>query len=102
VGFDSLFEPVPDGPQVQVVLADAEVLLDVGQLLVGGDGGCRVEAGRGDRCADDVDPVEGGLGVDVVLVATPGEGRPADAEDEVLADFPLVDVSSNSASRTCP
>ncbi len=39
VGFDPVFEPVPDGPQAQAVFADAEVLLDAGEALVGLDGG---------------------------------------------------------------
>ena len=49
---------VVDGPQVQVVgLGDAEVPLDVFEVLVGGD----TPRNRGaDAGADDVDAVEGG------------------------------------------
>ncbi len=40
VGADAFFEPVVDGPQVQVVGFDvAEVPLDVFEVLVGGDHG---------------------------------------------------------------
>ena len=79
------------GRRSEVVFADLEVGFDVGEVFVGGHGGWRVEVRGGDGGADDVDAVEGGFGVDVVLVAPPGEGRLADVEDEVLADLPLVD-----------
>jgi hypothetical protein len=36
---DSVVESVPDGPQVQVVRTDLEVLLHVGEIFVGGHGG---------------------------------------------------------------
>ena len=78
MGADAVFEPVPDGPQVQVVFADAEVPLDVGEVFVGGHRGRGVELRGGDGGAQNVDAVEGGLGVDVVLVAPPGEGPLAD------------------------
>jgi hypothetical protein len=38
VGADAVTQAVPDGAQVQVVFADAEVLLDVGEVLAGGHG----------------------------------------------------------------
>jgi hypothetical protein len=41
--------------------------------------------------ADHVDPVEGGLAGDLVLVAPPGEGRTGDLGDEVLGDLVLAD-----------
>src|SRR5207302_5948820 len=91
VAADPVGEPVPDRPQVQVVLAGAEVLLDVGEVLVGLDGGGGGQLAGGDGGADDVDAVEGGLGVDAVLVTPPGEGSFADAGDEVLGGFALVD-----------
>jgi hypothetical protein len=65
--------------------------LDVLKVLVGGDRGGGAEDGGGDTGADDVDPVEGGLGGDLLLVAAPGEPAWADVEDEVLGDLPLVD-----------
>jgi hypothetical protein len=74
VAADPVGEVVVDGPQVQVAgLGDAEVPLDVLEILAGGDRPGGVEDAAGDAGADDVDPVEGGLGVDLVLVAVPGE-----------------------------
>jgi len=81
VSFAAALQPVPDGPQVQVVFADLEVGPDVGEVFAGGHGTRGVKLGCGDRGADDVDAVEGGLGVDVVLVAPPGERCLADAGD---------------------
>ena len=50
VGPHAVFEPVPDGPQVQVVGLDVpEVPFQAGQVLVGGDGASRVEGVVGDR-----------------------------------------------------
>src|SRR6266516_2884235 len=92
VAADPAGEVVVDGPQVQVVgLGDAEVPLDVLEVLVGGDRGGGVQGAGGDTGADDVDPVEGGLGGDLLLVAVPGEPARADVEDEVLGDLPSVD-----------
>src|SRR5512133_2483844 len=96
VSADAVFQPVPDGPQVQVVLADTEVLLHIGQVLVGGHGGGCVKSGRGDGGADDVDAVEGGFGADGCLVALPGEGCLADAGDEVLGDLALADYLAHA------
>jgi len=45
---DPVGEPVPDRAQVQVVFADAEVLLDAGQVLVGLDGGGCGQVAGGD------------------------------------------------------
>ena len=91
VGFDPVFEPVPDGPQVQVVFADLEVLLHAREVLAGGHRGRGAEGLRGNRGADDVDPVEGRLSLDAGLVTPPGEGPLADVHGEVLGDLPLVD-----------
>lgn len=67
---DPVFAPVSDRPQVEVVcLEAAEVAFDVRELLVGAHGAGRVEGVGGDGGADDVDPVEGGFGVDLVGVA---------------------------------
>src|ERR1035438_4708441 len=81
-----------DRAQARVVgLGDAEVPLDVLKVFVGGDRSGGVEDVRGDAGADHVDPVEGGLGGDLLLVAAPGEGGAGDLGDEVLADLVLAD-----------
>ena len=49
------------------------------------------EDAGGDAGADHVDPVEGGLGGDLVLVAAPGEAGAGDLGDEVLGDLVLAD-----------
>src|SRR6266567_2820040 len=92
VAADPAGEIVVDRPQVQVVgLGDAEVPLDVFEVLVGGDHGGRTEDVAGDAGADHVDPVEGGLGGDLVLVAAPGEPAGPDVGDEVLGHFVVGD-----------
>jgi hypothetical protein len=89
---DAVLKPVPDGPQVQVLGLDVpEVPFKLRQVLAGGHGAGRVEGAGGDGSADDVDPVCGGLGVDAVLVAAPGDPAFADVQDEVLGDLPLID-----------
>src|SRR6266436_4729271 len=92
VAADPAGEVVVDGPQVQVVgFGDAEVPLDVLEILVGGDRAGGVQDAAGDAGADDVDPVEGGLSGDLLLVPRPAEAAGADVEDEVLGDLPLID-----------
>ena len=74
VALDALFQPVEDGPQVQVVGFDVpEVAFDVLEVLVGGDRGGGIEGFGGDGSADDVDPVEGGFLADLVLPALDGQ-----------------------------
>ena len=47
VGFDAVFEPVPDGAQIQIVGFDgAEVALKAGHALIGGHDAGRVEGFR--------------------------------------------------------
>ena len=53
--------------------------------MAGASRGLRWDAG-----ADDVDAVQGGLGVDLCLVAAPADGRLPDVEGEVLADLVLA------------
>ena len=66
VGLDAFVEAVPDGAQVQVVGLDVpEVALDVVEVLVGGDDAGGVQVGGGHGGAQHVDPVQGGLGVDL-------------------------------------
>src|SRR5712691_6279203 len=92
VAADPLGEVVVDGAQVQVVgLGYAEVPPGVLEVFVGGDRSGGVEDVRGDAGADHVDPVEGSLGGDLLLVAAPGEGGAGDLGDEVLADLVLAD-----------
>ena len=47
--------------------------LDVFEVLVGGHHGGGVELGGGDGGAQHVEPVQGGLGVDLVLPAGDGQ-----------------------------
>ena len=92
MGLDAVVEPVPDGPQVQVVSFDVpEVAFEVSQVLVGGDRAGGAEGVLGDGGADDVDPVGGCFGVDGGLVALPGQLPWGDVEGEVLGDLALVD-----------
>ena len=89
---DPVLQPVVDGAQVQVAgLEGPEVALDAGEVLVGGDGGGGVQLGGGDGGADDVDAVQGGLGVDGGPVAPPGQAVIGDVEDEVLGDLVPAD-----------
>ena len=92
MGFDAFFEPVEDGPQVQVVGLDVpEVPLDVFEVLVGGHHGGAVQFAGGDRGAQDVEPVQGGFGVDLGLPAGHGQAGIGDGEVEVLGGLVLID-----------
>src|SRR6185437_2859676 len=92
VRLDAFFEPVEDGPQVKVVGLDvAEVPLDVFEVLVGGDHGGGVELVSGDGGAQHVEPVEGGFGVDLVLLAGDGQAGVGDRDAEVLAGLVCAD-----------
>ena len=67
VGFDTFFQPVEDRPQVQVVGFDVpEVPLGVLEVLVGGHHGGAVQLAGRERGAQHVEPVQGGLVVDLV------------------------------------
>src|SRR5277367_194651 len=92
VGPDAFLEPVEDGPQVQVVGFDVpEVPFRVFEVLVGSDHGGRVEFGGGDGGAQHVELVQGGLGVDLVLLAGHGEAVLGDGDGEVLAGLVPAD-----------
>ncbi len=92
VGADAVGTVVVDGAQVQVVGFDvAEVAFNVGEVFVGGDGGCGVKCGGGNAGADDVDAVEGGFGGNRVLVAFIGEAGVGDHPGEVFGHLVLVD-----------
>src|SRR5450759_3056611 len=92
VGPDPGFGPVVDGAQVQVDgLQGAEVAFDAGQTLVGGDNLGRVHLLGADGGGDDVQPVHGRLGSDLVLVAGEGERVFGDGQGVVLGH--LVPVS---------
>ena len=81
-----------DGPQVQVVGFDvAEVPLDVFEVFVGGDHGGGVELVSGDGGAQHVEAVQGGLGVDLVLLAGNSQAVIGDGEVEVLAGLVRAD-----------
>ena len=93
VGFDSLFEAVVDGAQVQVVDLDgAEVTFDVGEVLVGEYHAGRVQLFGIDAGAQHVDAVEGGFGVDLGLLAFDGQAGVGDGDLEVFADLVVVDL----------
>src|SRR5262249_23493240 len=98
VAADAVLEPVPDGAQVQVVFEGPEVPLNAGQVLVGGHSGDGAELAGGDGGADDVDAVQGGLGVNGGLVPLPGQVPVADVKGEVLGDLvPVDDLSGAQA-----
>ena len=80
-----------DRPDQQVAVQPAEDPLDVLQRLVGLHRGAGAERVRGEAGADHVDPVQGGLGGDLVLVTPPGQALLGDLDDKVLGDFLLVD-----------
>ncbi len=88
---DAFFEPVEDGPQVQVVGFDGpEVPFDVFEVLAGGDHGGRVELVRGDGCAQHVEPAEHGFGVDLVLLAGHGQGGVGACAGGLINEYRLV------------
>src|SRR5450759_3234785 len=85
VGPDPGLGPVVDGAQVQVDGFDGpEVSFYPGQGLVGRHDLGRVHLLGTDGGADDVDPVQGRLGGDLVLVAGEGERVFGDVQDLVL------------------
>ncbi len=99
VGADPVLEAVEYGTDLEVAqLEAAERALHAGQPLVAPDafGGFHV-AGL-ERGADDVNSVEGGLGVDGVLPATEAEAGRGDVEVEVLLHLlPVDDLADGEA-----
>src|SRR5450756_2410742 len=92
VGPDPGFGVVVDGAQVQVDgFEGAEVAFHPGQGLVGGHHLGRVHLLGADGGTDDVDPVQGRLGGDLVLVAGEGERVLADVQDVVLGHLVPAD-----------
>ena len=92
VGFDAFFEPVEYRAQVQVVGFDvAEVPLDVFEVLVGGHDAGSVELAGRYGGAQHVEPVEGGLGADLVLPPCHGQAGIGDGDLKVLAGLVLAD-----------
>ena len=65
-------------------------LLDVFEVLVGGHHAGRVQLGLRDGGADDVDPVEPGLLLDLRLLPLGGEAGIGDGDVEVLGHLVLV------------
>jgi hypothetical protein len=91
VGAHALVEAVVDRAQLELdPLEGAEGALGLGERLVGADdiGGGELRAR--DARAQDVDPVEGGLGGDLVLLAPVGEAVVLDLELEVLTHLEAV------------
>src|SRR5665647_1427224 len=92
MGPDPVLGPVVDRAQVQVDALDgAEVAFDAGQTLVGGDNLGRVHLLGADGGADDVQPVHGRLGSDLVLVAGEGERVFGDGQGVVLGHLVPAD-----------
>src|SRR5674476_44696 len=92
VGPDPGFGVVVDGAQVQVDgLQGAEVAFHPGQRLVGGHHLGRVHLLGGHGGTDDVDPVQGRLGGDLVLVTGEGELVVLDVQDVVLGHLVPAD-----------
>src|SRR5664280_3189214 len=92
MGPDPVLGPVVDGAQVQVdALQGAEVAFDPGQGLVGRHDLGGVHLLGADGGADDVDPVQGGLGGDLVLVAGGGEPVVGDVQGVVLGHLVPTD-----------
>ena len=94
------------GRRSRIVLAGAEVLLNAGEVLVGLDSGGGGQVLGGDGGAEDVDAVEGRLGVDVRLVTPPGEDSSPMSRMKCLATFRLlttfparIPIVAGSASR---
>ena len=89
---DPVLEAVEYGSDLEVAQFEAsECTLHAGQPLVVPDafgGGHVIGSERG---ADDVDSVEGGLGVDGLLLAAEAEAGRGDVDVEVLPDLFLVD-----------
>src|SRR5665811_2474391 len=107
MGPDPVLGPVVDGAQVQVDALDgAEVAFDAGQTLVGGHHLARVHLLGAVGGADDIQPVQGRLGGDLVLVAGEGErvfgvgvgpGRPASLS---AGGFPWPALRTGHATST--
>src|SRR5665811_563576 len=92
VGPDPGLGPVVDRAQVQVDgFEGSEVSFDPGQTLVGGDNLGRVHLLGTDGGADDVEPVQGRLGSDLVLVTGEGECGFGDVQDVVLGHLVPAD-----------
>src|ERR1035437_8279954 len=92
VGPDPGFGVVVDGAQVQVDgLEGAEVASHPGQGLVGGHDHGGVHLLGTDGGADDVDPVQGRLGGDLVLVAGEVERVVGDVQPVVLGHLVAAD-----------
>jgi hypothetical protein len=104
VGADPIGQVVEDGPQVQVVYFDAgEVCFHVFEVFVGGDDLGGVHCFTGHAGAEDVYPVEVGLGPDFVGVAPVGELIVGDVEDDVFPGFVLVDdLADGDADGVAP
>lgn len=86
-----LGEPVADGPDQQVGVQAAEDPLDVLQGLGGLHCAAGAEHAGGQTGADHVDPVQGRLIGDLLLVPLPGQALIVDVHGEVLGDLLLVD-----------
>ena len=75
MGPDVFLQSAEDHAQVQIIGFDVpEIPLDVLEVLVGGDHAGGVQLDGGDGGAQHVEPVQGGLGIDLVLPAGPRPG----------------------------
>ncbi len=83
----------PDRSDLQIALGDTQGAFHGGQALVGLDGGIRGNLRK--TGADDVDAVEAGLPIDLVLSAVPEQGGVGDGDVEVLLDLAAVGVAAD-------
>jgi len=88
---DPVLAPVVDGAHLELArLEDPEVPLHLAEPLVGEDHPVRVHALGCDAGADDVEPIEGGLGGDGLGAPLIAEGPLRDDELEVLGHLVAV------------
>ena len=82
-------------------LVNPEVTFHVFEVLAGGDGARGIDGVLADAGQDDVDPVEVGLGVYLLLIAAEGERGISDLAEEMLADLAFIDDLPDSLPD-CP
>ena len=87
---DAVFEVVADRSDVERVLDRAVGALGELELFVDADHGLGGELVGGAGGSEHVDPVERGLGLDLLGLALVGERAVGDLELEVLGDLVLV------------
>ena len=104
VGPDPIRQPVVEGTDLEVDrLHRPERPLDPGEGLVVAHTAWAIEALRPDRGADDIDPIEGRLGGDGLLLTGKGQARVGDREREVFGHLVAVhDTAHGQADPVLP